>query len=163
MTDTIRLFIPPLGYEFKLAADWTFALFHEHRNEGLISAAGLLSTIPNRAVPDFWQMPAQKRARLWERSPWRTEAGLSPGDDDWNDWRAGNVQTPFTLRAGSRLKVERIYIRQGQKDFDSVSFRVSEWPTGADDPLTKAPAKVKSLRFWAKLGDVNRILLTAPR
>lgn len=30
-----NLFVPPLGTELTLAADWTFALYDEHRNDGL--------------------------------------------------------------------------------------------------------------------------------
>ncbi|WKZ86281.1 hypothetical protein N5B55_04845 [Ralstonia pickettii] len=36
-----RLFIPPLGSELILAADWTFSLFAEYRNTALFKALKL--------------------------------------------------------------------------------------------------------------------------
>lgn len=47
-----------------------------------------------------------------------------------------------TLPRGSILKVERIYIRRNQPQYDSVTFR---W---------------EKCRFWAKLADVNTIRAT---
>lgn len=155
MTDAVKLFIPPLGFEFALAADWTFALHQEHRNAGLLGAAGLLQTLPNRANEEFWSLSDERKRVLWEASPWRLDDGQVPS----GNFRFPDLQLPFTFRAGTRLKVDRIYIRQGQTGFDSVSFRAARWVTAPTDPLARASTKSKSLRFWAKLGDVNRILL----
>lgn len=33
----MRMFIPSIGTEFKLAEDWTFDLYHEYRNDKLIN------------------------------------------------------------------------------------------------------------------------------
>jgi hypothetical protein len=54
-----------------------------------------------------------------------------------------------TLVPGTILTVDRIYIRKGAKSFDSVSF------------FMKAPEVKKAIRFWAKLVDVNRIMMSA--
>lgn len=48
-----------------------------------------------------------------------------------------------TIPEGAVLTVQRVYIRQGQSDYDSVTFTCK-----MDD---------KSFRFWAKLYDVNTI------
>lgn len=53
-----------------------------------------------------------------------------------------------TLPKGTRLAVDRIYVRRGKTEFDSITFRIKECP----DP------KFKKIRFWAKLRDVNRII-----
>ena len=45
--------------------------------------------------------------------------------------------------------VDRIYIRKGKGEFDSVTFRV--------DFKLRAKRVLKG-RFWAKLDDVNRLL-----
>ena len=149
---TQELFIPPLGFELELAEDWTFPIYNEHRNLQLLSAAQLIGTLPHRKYDDFWQLPTSRRMELWEKSPWRRGDGSLPNGAYLDD-----LCVPLTLRRGSRLKVERIYIRQGQGSFDSVTFRMPLWVSQTGDPLWRAPSKTKSLRFWAKLGDVNRI------
>jgi hypothetical protein len=51
----------------------------------------------------------------------------------------------YTIPKGSKLSIERIYIRAGAKDFSSVTFRY-------------IPVKGKAgIRFWAKLDEVNQI------
>lgn len=55
-----------------------------------------------------------------------------------------------SIPEGTVLTVDRIYIRQGQTDFNSVTFRVFDSP---DELLMCKPKP----RFWAKLSDVNQI------
>ena len=55
----------------------------------------------------------------------------------------------FTITAGTALRIERIYIRQGNTGFDSVTFRIMG-------------SKGKP-RFWAKLSDVNNIEIESIR
>lgn len=50
-----------------------------------------------------------------------------------------------TLPARWELKVDRIYIRNGLSNFDSVTFRSSY--------------NGKPVRFWVKLSDVNKIMM----
>lgn len=64
---------------------------------------------------------------------------------DYYDYDKIPESKQIGIPVNSELKVDRIYIRQGQKDFNSVTFRV------------KFPGEKKSYRFWAKLDDVNKI------
>jgi hypothetical protein len=57
----------------------------------------------------------------------------------------------ITLPKGTQLTIDRIYIRKGATDFDSLSF----WMTGR--PPTIAFKKKGKVRFWAKLTEVNSI------
>lgn len=60
-----------------------------------------------------------------------------------------NLQSALVvIPKGSVLRVARIYIRNGKKDFDSLTFTVAI-------PTAKKPFKPG--RFWAKLADVNEI------
>lgn len=64
------------------------------------------------------------------------------------NWKK-DKQTPedVTFPKGTRLKVARIYVRQGAEDFDSITFTINQHPT---DKKLKA-------RFWCKLNDANKI------
>lgn len=74
------------------------------------------------------------------------KAGLSTP----NCWYTNrNGCAPMTLPAGTKLMVDRIYIRRPFKDFDSVTFRIEK--DGCPDKA------FCSVRFWAKLRDVNKI------
>lgn len=61
-------------------------------------------------------------------------------------WGYRDLQkTKVTLPAGTELGIDRIYIRRGNKEFDSITFNLLG---------VKGKGRV---RFWAKLGDVNTI------
>ena len=78
-----------------------------------------------------------------------------------------------TIPEGTILKIDRIYIRKGNEEFDSVSFT---WPgmrtrtrieertvtnyTGSntiETSVIKEKIPARPVRFWAKLDDVNKI------
>lgn len=66
------------------------------------------------------------------------------GDDEYNE---------VTLPVGTVLKFSRIYIRQGCKDYSSVTFTIQSIPSeGIGEKIGK-----KKPRFWAKLSDINKI------
>lgn len=54
---------------------------------------------------------------------------------------------PHTLKAGTSLVVDRVFIRNGMSDFSSISF------IRKADKASKTP----KARFWAKLEDVNEM------
>lgn len=58
-----------------------------------------------------------------------------------------NVKLP----KGTVLSVERVYIRKGSKDFSSLSFRI----------VTSPNSDINKARFFAKLKDVNQMLVTS--
>lgn len=71
-----------------------------------------------------------------------------------HQWDAESV--PVTIPAGTVLIVDRIYIRKGKtwsgksrSEYDSITFRIKKG---------ECPDKTIYGRFWAKLGDVNRIV-----
>lgn len=62
------------------------------------------------------------------------------------------------LPVGSVLKIDRIYIRKGAKDYSSITFYLK----GNNPVLVKSrwsdkKSMKKSIRFWAKLNECNRI------
>jgi hypothetical protein len=62
-----------------------------------------------------------------------------------------------TLPRGTRLRVDRIYIRKGAPDFDSLTFWALD--LGSSGSRT-AFAPKNAVRFWAKLADVNTMVVT---
>lgn len=65
-------------------------------------------------------------------------------------WEERIKQTEVALPAGTTLTVSRIYVRQGVSDYDSVTFSLKKGDHGTDKKIHG--------RFWAKLGDVNRMV-----
>jgi len=116
----MKLFIPPLGTQLELEAPWTFGLYQEYRNDDFVGKL---------RYPGRYSIPIPKANQYGY-----TLDGVKLCD--------------FTLPIGTKLKVARIYIRAGQKGFDSVSFNVNFIATNGQE--------IKS-RFWAKLEDVNKL------
>ncbi|HET6497326.1 MAG TPA: hypothetical protein VFH61_18425 [Thermoleophilia bacterium] len=73
---------------------------------------------------------------------------IAPGSR-WGPWRSEENQV--TIPKGTTLIVDRIYIRQNKGDYDSITFRIVK---------KTCPDKNIWGRFWARLGDVNRIRCT---
>lgn len=139
----MKLYIPGLGDEIQLIADWTFDLHDEGRNESL--------------------MVYMKDYRL----------ELAYGD------RNRTIPpVPTTIPAGTVLKIDRIYIRKGSEEFNSVSFfwkgaanlakvqmkefRDTEYfgfgkPSISTSRMRQVRTPKQPIRFWAKLDDVNNI------
>jgi len=113
----MKLFIPPLGTMVKTAADWSFTLHDERRNDGFVEAA-----VPRKT----------KRVSYYDK-----------------------ISYPVTLPAGAVLKVERVFIRRGISDFDSVTFILQ----GKKHPIELANGRAikANKRFWVKLPDANQI------
>ena len=128
----MKLFIPTIGTRIQLTRDWTFTLICEHRNDGLGIMVG-------KAKPDgYW----------W--ADWGTGENNGRKISEW-----GEAKGTVTLPQGIILTCDRIYIRKGVKNFDSVSFWLNSNPDlkfgGTEIPIAK------KVRFFAKLNDVNEI------
>ena len=52
-----------------------------------------------------------------------------------------------TLPEGTELSIERMFIRKGSEDYNSVTFRGEVGHLGV----------LRKVRFWARLDDVNNI------
>jgi hypothetical protein len=60
---------------------------------------------------------------------------------------------PCVIPKGSLLKIDRIYIRKGVSDYDSITFY---WKGLPPKPGSKSK-KTRAIRFWVKLEDANKI------
>jgi len=143
MLTTIRLFIPPLGTRLELTQTWEFPLMAEKRNKRL------WEFLTREELPSIWG------TSLVNSSYYKDKYPLSA--------TACQPSILATLPPGTILIVDRIYIRQGAKGFDSVSFRCERIPDIAGCAEWGKPGLRKRTvgRFWAKLEDVNRIAAKA--
>jgi hypothetical protein len=126
----MKLHIPSIGDRIELTKPWTFTVWSESRNEKLGDALDML-------------VPIADGESKWFRN-WK-------GVKDWIDVKPAG---PCTFPKGTILTLDRIYIRKGKEEYDSVSFRIFFCP---DKRFHK-----KAIRFWATLEDVNNIYFEKP-
>lgn len=93
------------------------------------------------------------------------DLGIEYGSNYRWDWRLRDKgATDVVLRASTRLKVDRVYIRKGAKDYSSLTFNIQKGKDcvcvfkGREHVFEK-----KGRRFWAKLGDVNKMVVEVDR
>lgn len=145
-----QLFIPAVGTELTLAEPWQFTVVNERRNQTLVEwmtgepvTGGPYCFFPLGEVTD------ERGCRDWQKSQ--------------------RLTTTCTFPAGTVLKIDRIYLRKGNKDahdYDSITFickglkapstRTLWSRTDRKDRVQKVKAAV---RFFAKLEDVNRMVI----
>ena len=63
-----------------------------------------------------------------------------------------------TIGKGAEISVNRIYIRQGASGYSSITFYLGEGASVTHKGKTTVAAKGKC-RFWAKLSDVNKMVV----
>lgn len=155
-----QLMIPRLGDRIRLKEDWHFIIYWERRNEKLLKQCDMKPPFlqTKEGMYTWRQLELAERRRLIDESVWTHEAWDPANTDLWS----GKWHTPFVLREDTELIVDRYYIRNHMREFDSLTFRSNCWMSALGDPLfTKKYVngrKVPSIRFWAKLEDVNKIV-----
>lgn len=170
----MKLCIPSIGDKILLTKNWTFSLYTEYRNETLFKALGIES-IPLKKPEDFittFRDIHPDKIYLGLKEEWTDDEILQILSQEWdrinlanstngtynvrvidlmNKWHRGSFSTPVTLPKGTVLTVDRLYIRKGATNFDSLSFYIGNAPKGVGFK------KQGKIRFWAKLPDVNKI------
>lgn len=162
------------------------AAFYGHYRGGFLTNGWIDSSVlpPMRPVDYKVNYPKQGVpntffGKTFDRNIWEKECKLAeencPEYKKWHEdreiWReqSDKIWKPvldIKLPKGTRLKIDRIYIRKGSKDFSSITFfakDLGEITTTVGEHTTK-PKKIKkkSLRFWAKLVDCNKIVFSVP-
>jgi hypothetical protein len=144
----MRFFIPSIGDTFQIESPWTFKLFNEYRNEALISGMKFDSNEHLELIRNASMFHDQNYNAIYNKDEeiYREYLRL---------WAlAENFHWRVTLPVGDILKIDRIYIRKGAEDFDSVSFFLTKT---TETRMSKVKGKK---RFWAKLEDVNQLEVT---
>lgn len=127
----MKMYIPSIGDRICLKQDWPFTLYAETRNESLGEALKFFD------------------GRLWVdgRNKWGYRENAQ-GKLVYETPRCRPV-AQATIPKSTVLTIDRIYIRKGAKEFNSVTFCVNDAKT-----IFGVKGKV---RFWAKLDDVNKM------
>lgn len=124
----MKLFIPALGSKFVLTKPWTFKLHDEYRNT------------------KFWKaVHGEADKEVFYYGYGGGGYNTSPVPTATATTKAFKTAKPIptTFPKGTVLWLERIYIRKGAGDFDSMSFRITKG------------GLVPAGRFWVKLEDIN--------
>lgn len=163
----MRLYIPRLGDKLTLTEDWYFKLYPDSRNEKIAARfnnyltsialnpavfyhsavwidEGVKKLDPGRNPPVMISASSEHRNEMIESQKkygeWKVEFDLFEKAAREKHTKTIDVY----ITEGCTLTVDRIYIRKGASEYDSVSFFVEGL----------APKKI---RFWAKLDDCNNI------
>ena len=128
----MKLSIPTIGTRLTLTKAWSFKLHDDYRNEKFWRA---LHGAPVRQ-PYYYGWDQVSHSYL--NSPTPTTVCTSLGEH-----KAPPVKT--VLPKGTTLSIDRLYVRKGLKDFDSISFRI----------VKEGNSPIPSGRFWAHIDDIN--------
>ena len=160
----MRLYIPRLGDKLILTENWYFKLYPDHRNAKLGEHFDkhFLGLHINRMFDVVWIGKDVKKLDPGRNPPLMISASVENREKmiwsqkKYDEWRvkfdayqkAAREKHTKTIDVyiteGCTLTVDRIYIRKGAAEYDSVSFFVEGL----------APKKI---RFWAKLDDCNNV------
>lgn len=157
------LFIPKLGTRLLLSQPWEFTLYHEARNKSFLNALGYIA---QRYYTEDHLIQENCHNPRIEIGEWtRTEKHI-PGIGVGRT--IVEVKKRMRLPAGTVLTIDRIYIRKGNEEYDSVSFNLNYCPDenfcpksgfkvmgGAKATIPLIKGNTDRVRFWAKLDDVN--------
>jgi hypothetical protein len=153
----MKLFIPELGTKLKLTKNWSVSIMNESRNYSILDAFTGSNNKLIRKVERIkynvcdWQgvkanplfsprhcygMSFEEAVKFYNEN----RHLLLTREEKIKNW---GVYKDIIIPSGAILEVDRIYIRQGNLQCSSVTFK---WRKDK-----------KVLRFWANLEDVNKI------
>ena len=171
-----QLFIPEIGTEIVLGKPWNFKLYGEYRNEALLTYfeayANSRYIVLNKELPRFGKEAPfvdYPDYNLFKNINFFGSRNLIDAVEDARDNAPGYREyeaerdkyykdlseltnttkrkfLEISLPKDTTLRVDRIYIRKGAKDYSSITF------------FARIPGVKKTMRFWAKLEDCNNIV-----
>lgn len=157
----MKLYVPEIGDVLTLEKDWTFMLHAESRNETLGELFGYY--MPSYARPWVPLSHPKMRPNVYnnEHSDEYKQYWIDYHKHREECDRISQQSIPITLKKGTILSVDRVYIRKGSSDFSSITFYAKNIGEmifdGSNIWGKKKPKKIKAFRFWAKLSDCNEI------
>lgn len=137
-----KLFIPYLTQKIKLTEDVDLKV---HDLEPLMECDFLEVKYSNQIEYEAW---SDEYKQLQHTG---TYEALTHARELYNELIYGKkrLYNILTFKKGINLSVDRIYIRKGAKDFDSLTFRILSDHNGN---------KIKNVRFYLSLEESNKIV-----
>ncbi len=155
----MKLFIPTIGTKLKLNSEWSFLVREEYRNTKFLDAIGWTATMKRKGRSRSQTEPLDHSDLPLELV---REYGAPSVDAEAKKDYAGRplhtfytINFPMKLPPETVLSVDRIYIRKGVGDFDSVTFLISDCPDKRFAPKKARGFLPGGCRFWVKLDDAN--------
>lgn len=169
----MTLYVPEIGDNLLLTRNWQFKLHPERRNSSIYTTMGLTPFSwwkPIEGKFDRYNRQEQEHIEGWidtnqfvqpDYKTYNGNWGTYHKDyDAWSEVAKKNMiinDIIVNFPAGTLLKVDRIYIRKGAKDYSSVTFHAKNIEIVNGEFVISKKKKPKSFRFWAKLHDCNNI------
>jgi hypothetical protein len=126
----MKLFVPSINSKIALTEAWRFLVQAEHRNTAFLEAMGT----PQETLYHYFHKDM--------------EVGVGYPDEKVYE---------HELPSGTVLAFERIYIRKGAKDFDSITFGIVDCPNKRLAPKKAQGFMNGRARFWVSRRDANQI------
>ena len=149
-----QLHIPQIGECIELGSNWSFDLYFEARNLSfleLMQAHQHVTTAVGQAVSaDIYAQHYN-----WGNTSYKGKALKLYG--------IPVKLERMTIPAGAKLSVDRIYIRKGQGEFDSITFNLLKGSANHviyEDGIVQPVSFRGKVRFWVKLKDANTIVIS---
>lgn len=127
----MQINVPRLGDTLILDQDWNALVYDEYRNTGFLE-----NLLELKNYTDY-----NDRRRVLNQFY---------GVEDTPTYYRHTEPALVPIPAGTNLVVERIYIRKGATDYDSITFRI---PKGGC-PMNKNMVG----RFWVKIDNANQLI-----
>lgn len=149
---TTKFHVPEIGTRLLLTENWTFSWFWERRNIDLLKALE-----EKNLVDETKFQPTNIEVTGWGRHPTIQKYYDKYFNYTYNRnnprqgyiWPKGDPYCyMMTYPKDSIIIVDRYYIKKGNADFSSVTFRTEK---------LNLPKFKKKPRFWVKLNDANTI------
>lgn len=153
----MKLFVPTIGTKLKLIEDWSFVIREEYRNTKFLDAIGWTATMTKKGRSRSQTMPldpADLPLELIREYGSPTVEAMSK-KDYYGSQTFYTISFPMKLPVGTVLSVDRIYIRKGVGEFDSITFLISDCPDKRFAPKKARGFLPGGCRFWVKLDQAN--------
>lgn len=124
----MKMFIPTIGTKLQLTKRWKFTLHAERRNKSIFEKMAIPVDLGMARLRDYYLRNGRITQEVYDNNPDKFE---------------------IELEKGIVLVIDRIYIRNGAGDYDSITFRVPK--------KVGNPKNLEGARFWASLSDVNEM------
>lgn len=138
----MKLFVPTIGSKLRLVSPWRAKIEKEYRNDSIFNLLELndQESPTNLHLTQLLEAKSNIKATRGFYGYMTYEGSLD-----------------ITLPKDTILNVDRIYIRKGAGEFDSITFEIFDCPIMEMKPKSKKGFRTGRLRFWVKLDNANEI------